>query len=467
MRTTTKILLGGLFTIGSIFWISYYVIAPSSELVYPPYQAVVPKGHFATRYPEGIDLVYNYLPHSRSYQTSRNEHSEQNPTEETLRFRNRGSDYTPFILRGFHQSVKWARRLIFIVPDGQKISRTVNTNAPNSPPIVIVYHSDFIPSAYLPTFSANVVNFYLHKIKDLSEDFVFVNDHTILWNLDLSYFYENNSYAIHTLEAPVRDRAVFYPNSVKKTYDLVFSGLTPPDFPPTLLDTLGPILLSKSHMGEMVSQYAKHVNETSAQIFISEGDVLPLELYLFSYKSKLDFAAVATLDSFKKMFPKFDASKDGNLDKEELTQLSLEVTQQRQSNIFSEFAGQSVESLKTSHAFYETFTRTTRGYHITPSRVLTTTGYNPAEEVRSLRDTELGSKYCAIYFPYTVWKTNWVESKEGLERFLFATFPKPSPLEFLIHNYSTHGLVIGLFFSVGILSILYSFLHSIRALHIK
>ena len=46
----------------------------------------------------------------------------------------------------------------------------------------IVKHSEFILKEYLPTFNSNVIEFYFHKIKELSEKFVYFNDDMFLLN---------------------------------------------------------------------------------------------------------------------------------------------------------------------------------------------------------------------------------------------------------------------------------------------
>lgn len=40
----------------------------------------------------------------------------------------------------------------------------------------IVLHKDFIPERFLPTFNANTIEMFLHKIPDLSEHFIYTND---------------------------------------------------------------------------------------------------------------------------------------------------------------------------------------------------------------------------------------------------------------------------------------------------
>ena len=46
--------------------------------------------------------------------------------------------------------------------------------------IQIVKHEDFMAPAYLPTFNINSIELNLHRIKGLSEHFVFFNDDMFL-----------------------------------------------------------------------------------------------------------------------------------------------------------------------------------------------------------------------------------------------------------------------------------------------
>lgn len=46
----------------------------------------------------------------------------------------------------------------------------------DNPKLNFVKHQDFIPKQYLPTFSSRVIEINLHRIKGLSEHFVFFND---------------------------------------------------------------------------------------------------------------------------------------------------------------------------------------------------------------------------------------------------------------------------------------------------
>ena len=50
----------------------------------------------------------------------------------------------------------------------------------NNPKLNLVEHKDFIPGQYLPTFNSHSIEINLHRIKDLSEQFVYFNDDTFL-----------------------------------------------------------------------------------------------------------------------------------------------------------------------------------------------------------------------------------------------------------------------------------------------
>jgi len=50
----------------------------------------------------------------------------------------------------------------------------------NQTKIKIINHKDIIPKIYLPTYSSNVIECYLHKIKDLSNISIYLNDDFLL-----------------------------------------------------------------------------------------------------------------------------------------------------------------------------------------------------------------------------------------------------------------------------------------------
>jgi len=82
-----------------------------------------------------------------------------------------------FWFRGIEKYADFVHKIYFI-SDAQ-IPKWLNTEHEK---LQIVDHTDFIPQKYLPTFSANPIELNLHRIKGLSEYFVFFNDDTFVVN---------------------------------------------------------------------------------------------------------------------------------------------------------------------------------------------------------------------------------------------------------------------------------------------
>jgi hypothetical protein len=84
-----------------------------------------------------------------------------------------------YLFRSIENFAPWVNH-VYIVTDQQVPSFFT----PNDK-ITIVDHTRFIPKKYLPTFNSNVIDFYLDKIPNLQENFVYFNDDMLL-NKDVS-----------------------------------------------------------------------------------------------------------------------------------------------------------------------------------------------------------------------------------------------------------------------------------------
>ena len=73
--------------------------------------------------------------------------------------------------RGVHKFAPWVRKIYFVTDD--QCPDWLNTKADK---LCLIDHKDYIPHEYLPTFSANPIELNVHRIKGLSEHFVFFND---------------------------------------------------------------------------------------------------------------------------------------------------------------------------------------------------------------------------------------------------------------------------------------------------
>lgn len=92
-------------------------------------------------------------------------------------FRFRDWDNLNYWFRGIEQFAPWVNKIFFVTYG--HVPKWLDTS---NPKLQIVKHADFIPAEYLPTFNSNVIEFYFHRIKGLSERFVYFNDDMFLLN---------------------------------------------------------------------------------------------------------------------------------------------------------------------------------------------------------------------------------------------------------------------------------------------
>ena len=73
--------------------------------------------------------------------------------------------------RAVEKYASWVNKIYFITYG--HIPKWLDTN---NPKLVIVNHKDYIPEEYLPTYNSNVIELNIHRIKELSDNFVLFND---------------------------------------------------------------------------------------------------------------------------------------------------------------------------------------------------------------------------------------------------------------------------------------------------
>ena len=89
--------------------------------------------------------------------------------------RYRDWDTLKYWFRGVEKFAPWVHNVFFITDD--QMPDWLNTNHPK---LKWVKHTDYIPAEYLPTFSAQAIEWNLHRIRELSEQFVYFNDDVFL-----------------------------------------------------------------------------------------------------------------------------------------------------------------------------------------------------------------------------------------------------------------------------------------------
>jgi len=89
--------------------------------------------------------------------------------------RYRDWDTLRYWFRGVEKFAPWVNKIHFVTYG--HLPKWLNTD---NPKLVIVKHEDFVPADYLPTFNPKTMEFFFHKIKGLSDRFVYFNDDMFL-----------------------------------------------------------------------------------------------------------------------------------------------------------------------------------------------------------------------------------------------------------------------------------------------
>ena len=127
-----------------------------------------------------IDFVIPWVDGNDSvWQTERHKYESEdmlkNADNRTVRYRDMGT--LRYWFRSIETYAPWVNKIHFITSG--HIPNWLNTD---NPKLNIVNHKDYIPSEYLPTFSANTIELNLHRINGLADKFVFFNDDVFVIN---------------------------------------------------------------------------------------------------------------------------------------------------------------------------------------------------------------------------------------------------------------------------------------------
>ena len=149
-----------------------------------------------------IDLVYLWVDgNDPKWIDKKNVFTEnfENNLESTCKGRFANNDELKYSLRSVEKYATWIRK-IFIVTDNQTPEWLDTTN----PKIKIIDHQDIIPEDCLPCFNSTVIEYFLYKIPDLSDFFLFAND-DMFFGADVSpeFFFNKDGFPIIRLKRKI------------------------------------------------------------------------------------------------------------------------------------------------------------------------------------------------------------------------------------------------------------------------
>ena len=118
------------------------------------------------------------------WQKQRNIYSGKDP-EDLADYRFRDWENLKYWFRGVEKFAPWVNNVYFVTCG--HYPKWLNLNNPK------LKHEDYIPIEYLPTFSSHTIELNLHRIKGLSENFVYFNDDFFLTKpVSPDFFFKND-----------------------------------------------------------------------------------------------------------------------------------------------------------------------------------------------------------------------------------------------------------------------------------
>lgn len=98
-------------------------------------------------------------------------------------------------MKSIYKNMSWINNIYMLVSCETQLPNDFCTKYPN---VKIVYHKDFIPNEFLPTFNSNTIEMFLGNIPGLSEKFIYSNDDIIVNSETTpSFYFRHNLPVVH------------------------------------------------------------------------------------------------------------------------------------------------------------------------------------------------------------------------------------------------------------------------------
>lgn len=135
-----------------------------------------------------IDVVISYVDSTDpEWQTRYCQATGDNNAQDNCRFRNWNN--LQFLFRGIERCMSWIHRVFLVVQSESQLPEWLNRQ---NDKLRVVYHDEYIPGELLPTFNANTIELFMHRIPGISPRFIVFNDDVFpLAPMEINNFFEN------------------------------------------------------------------------------------------------------------------------------------------------------------------------------------------------------------------------------------------------------------------------------------
>ena len=164
-------------------------------------------------FPQDLKWRHDYLTATGNFRNDRS-------TLTSPRFRSWGTE--ELLIKCIQKNLPWIRTIYILLARPSQVQPWMEQFKIQNSKIKIVFHRNFIPTQYLPTFNANTIEMWLHKIPDLSEYFIYGNDDLFpLSPLEESDFFQDGLPCQRMKEKPYPEDPNTFQKFVKNGLDMV------------------------------------------------------------------------------------------------------------------------------------------------------------------------------------------------------------------------------------------------------
>jgi hypothetical protein len=236
-----------------------------------------------------IDAVYLWVDGSDPEWLAKKADYDNQPTTShgsaASRFISRNELY--FSIRSLLDHARWVNK-IWVVTDGQTPDLGEFADL-----VTVIDHREFIPGEYLPTFNSHTITANLHRIKGLSEHFLYLNDDIFFGrSLHPGIWFDSLGRSVirytKTLIPGFEAKSVETIHRIRQ--NTVALGSASGYRTTTRSIQHGPHPLQKTVMAELWKRHAAELDVTCRSRFRSETDIVPEWLH--------NFAAISSAKAF-------------------------------------------------------------------------------------------------------------------------------------------------------------------------
>ena len=216
-----------------------------------------------------IDIVYTWVDGSDINIIDKKNKYKRSDDESVRHF---NIDELKYSLRSVDKYMKWVNNIYIVVDDDQTLPSWLNTEK-----VKIIRHRDIFYKTDLPTFNSHSIESNIHKIKGLTEYFLYMNDDLFINNIVYKYMFINPFKVMNYFEKGmcifnldhITEENNGYFGAWNKTQNLI-NTFTKPSCQWHQI-----IILKKSNFVDIKKKYMNQFKSTSSSKFRSDNDIVP------------------------------------------------------------------------------------------------------------------------------------------------------------------------------------------------